>query len=602
MRIKFGDFQFDCENNILTQHRQIVHLNEKPACILKLFLQAPNKIHSKTEILDHVWPDRVVTEQVIFQNISYLRAKFGDSSIRTFSRKGYQWQLPVAIVENSNIQKTNNSSDKTDSRAANTHTNTNNKFKLNGYLALSCSIALLAIILWFSVAKSILSPEAFSKISVVKLIEHSDKTHWNVATYEKLSAQELFDAPYSAWQSHATSKSQWLVATKIYELEDGIALRFHIQGVNRGWHDYLWADNASQAIGKLNALSTALSSTNYFDAKTPHKALAELIVIAQQLPDSSLLNQQIIKLNYELENLDRADLLADEALATPAEKLHQGLTYLLKAEINLWNQNDKIAEQSLVQALAIFRQLNLTHLEAQALIKQSWVHLSRQEFRHGINLLNQAASKARAANEPLLEFEAHISQSFMASKIGQIELSHAKMGLAKELFTLHRLDDVHKVRIHNNVSWMAETQKDKVSANENLLVLPFSPQYEKLFYAAVGVLRAHYTARKNWEKVEDLIKPWQRLSFQSLTKSHIAFAKEDWKYGIEEAQSAFQSASINHHRVDALDAALLLLQHQMHDERLDFAQYRKFISQYATKRWLSQNSNALQLLPKGEHN
>ena len=601
MRIKFGDFQFDCENNILTQHRQIIHLNEKPACILKLFLQDPNKIHSKTEILDHVWPDRVVTEQVIFQNISYLRAKFGDSSIRTFSRKGYQWQLPVAIVENSSVQQIHNSSDKTDSRVANTHTNTNNKLKLNRYLALSCSIALLAII-WFAVTKSILSPETSSKISVVKLIEQSDKTSLNVAPYEKLNAQDLFDAPYSAWQSHATSESQWLVATKIYELEDGVALRFHIQGANRGWHDYLWADNATQAIDKFNALSVVLSSTNYFAAKTTHEALAELIVIAQQLPDKSLLNQQIIKLNYELENLDRANLLAGEALATSAEKLHQGLTYLLKAEINLWNQNDKIAEQSLVQGLAIFRQLNLTHLEAQALIKQSWVHLSRQEFRHGINLLNQAASKARAANEPLLEFEAHISQSFMASKIGQTELSHAKMGLAKELYALHKLDDIHKVRIHNNVSWMAETQKDKVSANENILALPFSPQYEKLFYAAVGVLRAHYTAQKNLEKVEDLIKPWQRLSFQSLTKSHIAFAKEDWKHGIEEAQTAFQFASINHHRVDALDAALLLLQHQVHDERLGFAQYRKFINQYATKRWLSQNSNAIQLLPKGEHN
>ncbi len=85
MIITFGNFQFNCENNILTKNGQIVHLNEKPACILGMFLQEPDKIHSKTDIFDNVWPNRVVTEQVIFQNISYLRAKFGDSSIKTLA-------------------------------------------------------------------------------------------------------------------------------------------------------------------------------------------------------------------------------------------------------------------------------------------------------------------------------------------------------------------------------------------------------------------------------------------------------------------------------------------------------------------------------------
>jgi len=99
MIFNFGDFQFNSKTNILTKYGQVIDLNEKPARMLGLFLQEPDKIHSKSDILDYVWPNRVLTEQVIFQNISYLRAKFGDSAIKTFSRKGYQWQLQPRVAD-----------------------------------------------------------------------------------------------------------------------------------------------------------------------------------------------------------------------------------------------------------------------------------------------------------------------------------------------------------------------------------------------------------------------------------------------------------------------------------------------------------------------
>ncbi|BBN83813.1 hypothetical protein PA25_37980 [Pseudoalteromonas sp. A25] len=102
MKFSFSHFEFDCESLVLTNNGKVFSLNEKPAKLLALLLMESERIHSKDEILEAVWPGRTVTNQVVFQSIGHLRALFGDDAIKTFSRKGYQWQLPLTLVtENS---------------------------------------------------------------------------------------------------------------------------------------------------------------------------------------------------------------------------------------------------------------------------------------------------------------------------------------------------------------------------------------------------------------------------------------------------------------------------------------------------------------------
>ncbi|KJY83810.1 transcriptional regulator [Pseudoalteromonas piscicida] len=99
MKFAFKDFLFDSKELKLYKDDRKLNLKQKPAQILELFLSAPQTIHSKEDILEKVWPDRKVTDQVVFQNIGHLRALFGDDAIRTFSRKGYQWQIPCTAFE-----------------------------------------------------------------------------------------------------------------------------------------------------------------------------------------------------------------------------------------------------------------------------------------------------------------------------------------------------------------------------------------------------------------------------------------------------------------------------------------------------------------------
>ncbi|WP_105170095.1 winged helix-turn-helix domain-containing protein [Pseudoalteromonas sp. T1lg23B] len=104
MKFRFSHFEFDCEALILTNNGKVFSLNEKPAKLLALLLTNAEHIHSKDEILEAVWPGREVTNQVVFQSIGHLRALFGDDAIKTFSRKGYQWQLPLSEVTDDEVK------------------------------------------------------------------------------------------------------------------------------------------------------------------------------------------------------------------------------------------------------------------------------------------------------------------------------------------------------------------------------------------------------------------------------------------------------------------------------------------------------------------
>lgn len=67
--------------------------------VLQLLLDGKGQIQTKENILNTIWNDVVVDEQVIFQSIKELRKVFGDSDvIKTYPRKGYAWIPNIEIV------------------------------------------------------------------------------------------------------------------------------------------------------------------------------------------------------------------------------------------------------------------------------------------------------------------------------------------------------------------------------------------------------------------------------------------------------------------------------------------------------------------------
>ena len=618
MKFSFKHFQFDCEQQILTQDGTVLTLNEKPAQLLTLFLHDSDRVHKKSEILDFVWPNRVVTDQVVFQNISYLRSLFGSDAIKTFTKKGYQWQLPLEVVVEDNPQvqelanlRPNIKEHHRDGLVDNPEKKRNSlqKFVLTNKVFFPVIVVtlLLVNVLWFTKNTTApVKPEQSSSQELTDNRIYSLNLEKQQLSFLPLAVtvanQTLFDSPFSTWQRHAIDKSQLLVATRLYSVQDKKALRFHIQGEKHGWHDYIFAENEQQATAQLRSLIVQLLSSNYFAISSNHQLLANLVLMINEQPTDELLNQQLIKLTFKSNDLDRATALINQQLAVKPSLLRQGLLELLKTDITMRNKHWPIAKNSAEQALTIFQELDLPQLEARALIESSWNYLFEKNFRLGMQVLNQAASKARESKEPLLEVNAHIIQSFMASKSEQLELAHTQLDLAKEITDFHQLSDEHQVPIQNNLAWISKSPDDALLHHQNILNMPFSPQYEYDFYTASKKIRNAYIKQQEWDKAFNTIMPWQRASFQSLTRANIEYAQGHWRQGLEHAQMAFQSAQVEHHRVDALNAALLVLQNQTnYEKQLDTNEFQTFIKQNSTRIWLDQNSIALESLTKDQN-
>jgi len=100
-------------NRIIHVHQQTMEFNNvsisirpKTFSLLMLFLRQPFKVISKQEILDTIWDDVEVNEQVIFQTIRELRQLFdSEEVIKTHPRKGYAWIENVEEYNQQGLQK-----------------------------------------------------------------------------------------------------------------------------------------------------------------------------------------------------------------------------------------------------------------------------------------------------------------------------------------------------------------------------------------------------------------------------------------------------------------------------------------------------------------
>jgi len=97
---KTGDWKIDTLNLSLFKLDQKVVIRPKTFSLLCIFLNNPQQVISKQTILETVWDDVLVNDQVLFQTIRELRNIFeGSEVIKTIPRKGYCWLLDVEKIE-----------------------------------------------------------------------------------------------------------------------------------------------------------------------------------------------------------------------------------------------------------------------------------------------------------------------------------------------------------------------------------------------------------------------------------------------------------------------------------------------------------------------
>jgi hypothetical protein len=249
------------------------------------------------------------------------------------------------------------------------------------------------------------------------------------------------------------------------------------------------------------------------------------------------------------------------------------------------------------KSINIFSQLNTPQLESLALIPRAWLAFLNNKHNLSFEYLNTSANKARLAKEPLLEVEAHLTQSYMASKTGQLALMHSQMNLAKQLIALHGLSEEHQISVLSNLAWSSQSSTEKVNYYQKILDMKFSSLYKQNFYFADNYVKQYLLKKQQFKQVLESIKPWQRSSYAKLTRAQVGFAQHQWQQAAILAQEAFTSARIANEVSDALDAALMLIQHQKQlSDTYNVNEYIDYIRQHPTKRWRRMNQSSLEAL------
>ena len=99
--LSFPPFHIPEEADVLYRGDEVVPLERQAVRVLRYLAEHRDRVVSKDELLEHVWPDSFTTDTVLKRAVSLARRALGDDQdaprfIRTFHRQGYQFVAPVA--------------------------------------------------------------------------------------------------------------------------------------------------------------------------------------------------------------------------------------------------------------------------------------------------------------------------------------------------------------------------------------------------------------------------------------------------------------------------------------------------------------------------
>jgi len=100
----FGRFRLDPDHACLWCEAQAIALPPKAFAMLHYLVTHSDRLVSKDELLDAVWPETAVSDAVVRVAIGALRKALDDTArtprfIATVSRRGYRFLAPVTMID-----------------------------------------------------------------------------------------------------------------------------------------------------------------------------------------------------------------------------------------------------------------------------------------------------------------------------------------------------------------------------------------------------------------------------------------------------------------------------------------------------------------------
>src|SRR2546421_6963028 len=109
---RLDGIEIDPSQRCLRRDGQERHLRQKTFQVLIYLLEQRQRLVTKNELIDHIWPDTAVTDNTLEQCLAEIRKVLGDNSrhpqfIKTVPRAGYRFIAQVEEVSADNLAAEN---------------------------------------------------------------------------------------------------------------------------------------------------------------------------------------------------------------------------------------------------------------------------------------------------------------------------------------------------------------------------------------------------------------------------------------------------------------------------------------------------------------
>lgn len=603
MKYAIKTFVFDTEQLLLMQGGEVIVFRANEAKLLALLLSEPGKLFSKEEILDKVWMGKVVAEQAVFQNIRNLRTLFGEDSIKTFSKKGYQWQLPLTSVEN-NCAMTTRTNPALVSKSYSSKI-------IAASLFMGCLLLLASAIGWHRY-----SSVSLPKVAVLPFIADADVAP---AVQDSLWAEletsdgfkgvrvnsqvpeDFFWVPQKYFPALSqAAQVPYVAVAKVTQQPEGLSVRYQLNSRTAAWRAEHQAPTAAALARLMKQHLYVIVNSGLLEIDQQNAVLraAQLKLLHSEYPQDLNLVYGLIDLHLRSSDAASARVLAkflQSESSRQQDKLMLGKGYLAEAKVYAYENLLADAELLLAKAESAFRTINdrdnLVEVEQERIVLALTHHNYDQVQAH----IQRALEHGQRAGDVLGEYRLNTWAAVLAHKFQRDQDSSAYLDDAKAVLDKHRRDADLYGLIHFYAGMFAQDEAvAEVQYRTVLELIPADQDWWERERAQVH-LSELLIKQSRWQDALDLYANQTLDAVDELQVGKIWLAQREWTKAEVHGIRAFEQANLNGQLQIALDAAAYLLQLDKHQQRPPDSFYQQFLLKEAANvpLWIRFNKSTI---------
>ncbi|MBA6410894.1 winged helix-turn-helix domain-containing protein [Pseudoalteromonas sp. 5Ae-yellow] len=601
MRYKFNNFEFDSTSCVLKKNGDDLAIRHNEAKVLKLLLEHSNHVFSKEDILSHVWKNKVVSEQAVFQSISNLRRLLGNHAIKTFSKRGYQWQLQIDS-KHSDVEAHCNISQNKPLQ----HENTLSKPKSRNHW-ITIALSGIALLVFTIIINNTDQPQT-DESSVINISYIAISNQRGTETF-KLNDTELFSftelPQLNTAHFQVSAEFEYPLLAKEHPLILSGTIRTHhnltyidfiLKGPFADWQGQLSGVSQQAALNQLQQhLQQPVILELLNKAQTLELKQANLSIAHQQAPHDLIILGHLANTYIMMGELDKAMVMANklEKIAISQNKTHHvGNALLFQSEVLIRKELFDLSKYKLSNAIKQFQSINDLHRQADAWFTQSWIDHNQDNYQAIKQSLLNSVQLAFDAQDKRRELSALTYLSVLAHKHQQEDDKYLYLQQAENKMKAYQIPNYHFAIVPYHYAIFAKSLQDKEPHLKQVLELAtLTPD----FWAAQSSrqqLMEYYINQNNLAEAQNLINDITTDNAKnSYLKTLLAQALKNDDAFTTHAQRTFEQAELAGDLYLSLDMALLICSSQSMQDNYDF--YSQYINKKGTDYWRRNNEKKL---------